>query len=172
MTPEKRAAAYAAAGKAMVPLFMDDDPRAEEWEEKLFEWEPCGECPNRNEPCACSGRPWPSAAVRAAIDAALSTAYPEIHVAMGFLSQQTEAPKQMRLVGFLSQQTEAPKQMRLVPVFDSTNPGTETLFMTMPISLDLLDDEDERERFAEYAAEILSEKFTRLVKGWPDRGPL
>jgi hypothetical protein len=58
---------YAAAGKAMVPFGDDEDL-------ELFEWHHCIDQPNcrgATEPCACSGMPWPSEAVRAAIDAAL-----------------------------------------------------------------------------------------------------
>jgi hypothetical protein len=58
---------YAAAGKAMIPFGDDEDV-------ELFEWHHCVNQPNcrgATEPCACSGMPWPSEAVRAAIDAAL-----------------------------------------------------------------------------------------------------
>jgi hypothetical protein len=58
---------YAAAGKAMVPW-------SDEEEIDLFEWHHCIDQPNchgATEPCACSGMPWPSEPVRAAIRAAL-----------------------------------------------------------------------------------------------------
>lgn len=53
---------YAAAAAAMVP-FEDD-------EQSLWEWHHCFDNPNcrgATEPCPCSGRPWPSEAVRLAL---------------------------------------------------------------------------------------------------------
>lgn len=61
-------AIYAAAGMALVPFGDDDDPT-------YFEWHHCynnPNCPGATSPCACSGAPWPSEAVRAAIDAAVA----------------------------------------------------------------------------------------------------
>lgn len=55
---------YAAAGQAMVPWDDDEDV-------SLFEWHHCTDnpnCPGGSDPCACSGSPWPSDPVRAAID--------------------------------------------------------------------------------------------------------
>ena len=53
---------YLNAALAMVP-FGDDD-------ERLFEYHSCVDRPNCTPPCACSGVPWPSPAVRAAVDTA------------------------------------------------------------------------------------------------------
>lgn len=55
---------YRTAGWAMVTLVGD--------EERLFEWQ---ECPSCEGPCSCAGIPYPSAAVRGAIDAAITTLY-------------------------------------------------------------------------------------------------
>jgi|GEM_PF-4678604 len=56
--------AIQAAAKALLPWADDEDAHA------LFEWHHCDGCPSRGGPCACSGQPWPSAAVQAAITAA------------------------------------------------------------------------------------------------------
>ncbi len=56
--------AIQAAAKALLPW-------ANEMEVELFEWYPCDECPTPGQPCACSGQPWPSEPVQAAIAAAL-----------------------------------------------------------------------------------------------------
>jgi len=62
------ARAFTAAGLAMVP-FGDED------EDNYFEWHECIDQPNclvvkYGQPCACSGMPWPSPAVQAAVRAA------------------------------------------------------------------------------------------------------
>jgi hypothetical protein len=62
----QRDTVYTAAAMAMLPW-------ADDAELDVFEWRPCQQCPHPGFACPCSGRPWPSAAVRAAIDAALAT---------------------------------------------------------------------------------------------------
>lgn len=65
---------YQAAARAMLPFDQGEPDEID-----YFEWHHCMDQPNcaaakdangRN-PCACSGTPWPSPAVRAAIDAAV-----------------------------------------------------------------------------------------------------
>lgn len=49
---------YQDAARAMLPAEGED----------LYEWRRCGDC--AIQPCACSGEPWPSPPVRAAVESA------------------------------------------------------------------------------------------------------
>jgi hypothetical protein len=62
---QQREAAYLRAAGAMV-ISVPGDPDAE----SMFEWHRCAVCPAGDDPCACSGVPYPSAPVRAAVDSA------------------------------------------------------------------------------------------------------
>lgn len=64
MTTEIPEQVYRDAAKAMVTSDYDAD------EDRCFEWHPCARCPQPGQPCACAGDPWPSPAVRAAVESA------------------------------------------------------------------------------------------------------
>jgi hypothetical protein len=76
---------YMAAANAIIARDNDDE------DDRLFEWRHCGGC-NTDSPCACSGVPWPSESIRAAIDVAYQAGFDAADAISGYEDFVADGP--------------------------------------------------------------------------------